>query len=342
MKKKNSLSFKGTSAAPVSSSNFRSEEFYLADGEERFMGRIANSDQESEDESKKALKLSTDLCIAKAEKSVKAGTATPNELMLSVLPMIIKVCKKAVWGAYDENLFNEYKSNCVEEVLKAAKTFDASKGVKFSTYAFKIITFATSHALKEQLQSDPLAKKVFDAIDALRTETLPNGIEVESSWTPSIKDIKEYFDEVGVSISEDKIARILHTQSSLNEKVGDEEDTVELADLIAGQDDYRIYGEAPTNEELEEALFWLCKKNRTAADKVYLFCVEGLDYSEIADIYHVTDKAVGTVIRAFKESLRNNRSTHPGQVVENAIRTGIFNKCVWSDSDRFDQQTNAA
>lgn len=125
-------------------------------------------------------------------------------------------------------------------LMEAARRFDPARNVKFITYAVWWIRQAITHALSSQTRAFSLPQRL-SSISARLGREVANLTEALDR-TPTPREIAN-----GLEISEadvDALLRIGRSDASLNDRLGDEHEGPELADLLEGA------AEPPIEEDL--------------------------------------------------------------------------------------------
>ena len=116
-------------------------------------------------------------------------------------------------------------------LIKAADTFDVTKGYKFSTYATSVITRSIIAAIKEKSKSIRLPGHIYKIISSYKE--IESKLQNKLNRVPSIEEIAK---AMKIDVKEASFLYSLQLDyASLNNKVDDEHGD-ELIDFVAGED----------------------------------------------------------------------------------------------------------
>lgn len=275
------------------------------------------------------------LHVAKASEAVRNGDTSPENLFFSVYPLIVSKCREEVKGKIiSQELYEEYRSACMEVVYKAALTYRADGGAKFSTYAFTAIKNAVIASRLSFTNSDRNETAVLDSKNEIEAEIIEEGdlVDDKGKIIPMDVLIKNRLGANGVSISLSKINKILRREDLFSVKDGKD---ITLGERVEGSLTDTEFDEGPGMDELRRALTKVCKGKADQVEKMVLFLVEGLDYKEIGAMYGVTGQAIGHTVRAVIKAIGKAHGTYAGRVISEAYWAGYFCECILFKNKRF-------
>ena len=240
--------------------------------------------------------------ISLAERIRQGDLEAREKLIEANLRLVVSIAKRYQnRGLSLQDLIQE--GNC--GLMKAAETFDSTRGFKFSTYATKLIRQAISKSLYNDSQ---MIRIPFNQRQKLyNLQRIIENMTQELGRSPTLEEIEEK-----TNLTKEQIANILNSTNqpiSLNQKVEgrDKEDT-EFGDFIAEDENIEEDYLKKNLKEVIRKVFHDCKL--TPLEEYVLIKRYGLDGEEpqiledIAKVYGVTGERIRQIQRRAERKIR--------------------------------------
>jgi len=251
--------------------------------------------------------LTIDEEVALAQRIQRGDEAAVNLLVEANLRFVISVAKQYQGqGLPLEDLISEGNIG----LMRAARKFDPTCGVRFITYAVWWIRQAINDALVSC--GNAIRIPVNQVNVANRVNRAYQQFCNEHERTPSDAELAEL-----LQMSEERVNEILHlstVSSSIDIPVGDDGDST-IADLIVGDDDYAADKDAMLDslrQEIAHVLHSLSECEATVITKMF-----GLDGHEY------TCDEVATSMHLSRERIRQIRDTALRRMRRRCYATGL-------------------
>ena len=239
---------------------------------------------------------------------IQAGDiAARNELATANLRFVISVAKQYQhMGAELEDLINEGNIG----LIKAAETFDPTKGFKFATYAVWWIRQSILGFIAEKAHTVRLPQNVTNQFCRIRNFSI--AFEQEHHRVPSFEELAKMLD-----ITEDRLKDFLYSANciaSLDAPCSSDTDTTMgemVADTTTTSTDHRLMHES-MRHDVQVALGSVSEREQTVLRLYFGLDGEPLSMDMIAMELHLTrervrqllDKATNTIKRIHGHALQ--------------------------------------
>lgn len=227
--------------------------------------------------------------VVKAQKAVKAGLITPQNLMLSVVPLMRKMCKNAVkiLSCSDEekdSLYHDMMATAEYDVMVAAQKFHSRVG--FFGYSKDVITGAISKTRNEHFNTGRCHREIMTFVSQCKAE----------GWTPTISQIKEEMDYQKVSVSVDEICKVMKRVDSAEGK-GDLGEATHWG--REEMDEENLSGET-----CAASIDNVCGKNKQMAEVAKMFVIMGYTRNKIASTIGKDPVRVWQIMDSFWKKVK--------------------------------------
>ncbi len=193
-------------------------------------------------------------------------------------------------------------------VMEAARRFDPARNVKFITYAVWWIRQSILHALAEQARIFSIPQKVSGAAARFRREVA--ALTDSLDRTPTLHEIADDLDISEADV--DAMRRLGASDVSLSDRVGDEEDGIELGDTIEQDVVPGVEEEAIRHRlahQLNRALSELDEKEREVVRLRFGLTRDGEPQTlqQIGDRLHLSRERIRQIECRAKDKLRRSK-----------------------------------
>lgn len=247
------------------------------------------------------------------EENRKTATRTNLRLVVSIAKKYKYLCRRSFLDFLD--LIQEGNQG----LMRAVDKYEVNRGFKFSTYATWWIRQAISRALADNdkgyrrpVHHREGISKIFKAIAAIRQQ------KSDLNYNPAPKEIVEYFQQQGISISEQSIENMLSVNKriplSLEGKVGEHGDS-EFGQFIEDDDSPKPTEEVDhilIGEKLSRVIMSLSyREAEIIKDRFGLEGRESLTLEELGQKFNVTRERIrqieGKAIKKLQHPKRRKR-----------------------------------
>ena len=228
---------------------------------------------------------------AAAERKVRAGQDAFNHFVSANLRLVVNIAAK--YSNRTKLGLDELIQEGNLGLIRAVEKFDWRKGFKFSTYATWWIRQAIQRGIASSERTIRLPVAMHDAVVKIRAAR--SRLESELGREPSIEELGE-----ATRLTPEKVQDALdHTRSvaSLDRQVGDEDDSSELGDFVAVEQDSFV--DELGDRELRSELLTAVEKELDERSAYVLTRRFGLDGRE-----PLTLDALGKELDISRESVR--------------------------------------
>ena len=225
------------------------------------------------------------------ERQVRAGQDAFNHFVSANLRLVVNIAAK--YSNRTKLGLDELIQEGNLGLIRAVEKFDWRKGFKFSTYATWWIRQAIQRGIASSERTIRLPVAMHDAVVKIRAAR--SRLESELGREPSIEELGE-----ATRLTPEKVQDALdHTRSvaSLDRQVGDEDDSSELGDFVAVEQDSFV--DELGDRELRSELLTAVEKELDERSAYVLTRRFGLDGRE-----PLTLDALGKELDISRESVR--------------------------------------
>ena len=192
-------------------------------------------------------------------------------------------------------------------LIKAAKNFDANKGVRFSAYAFQSIRQSILQAIAEQGHLTKLSQRKSKSVGKLNASI--NKFVIDNERRPSVDEMSE-----ATSLPSNEIAEIakatkkhVSIDAPLNDKSGES-----MADFLSGSDipetDSQLIRQK-LQQDIKNSLDTLNDRERAIVEAFYGIDQEEMTLAEIGEKYNLKRERVRQIRKKAIRKIHKNSNS---------------------------------